>query len=238
MTKTNASWKRKQVSSFKKTNALITTTECAPPFSVQSLKVVSLLQHPQLRLHEDLGVGSSVLLGWMSDQTMFMVINLCVHKYEWQKPCYKLLYLLLQKSRTPRWGHKVHRGRGNTRALHRGQISKSVSESGDIETEHRPSVAPERVQIHCLHVELCLLLREYLLQAPHHQMLWRRGGMVSSGSSQVAPLVIASVEELRKCVGGWAWSDLCLAAVHREMTNNTQLNIDKLKHVQDEINNA
>ena len=66
--------------------------------------------------------------------------------------------------------------------------------------------------------------------------------MVSSGSSQVAPLVIASVEELRKCVGGWAWSDLCLAAVHREMnctlTNNTQLNIDKLKHVQDEINNA
>ena len=112
----------------------------------------------------------------MSDQTMFMVINLCVHKYEWQKPCYKLLYLLLHKSRTPRWGHKVHRGRGNTRALHRGQISKSVSESGDIETEHRPSVAPERVQIHCLHVELCLLLREYLMQAPHHQMLWRRGG--------------------------------------------------------------
>ena len=66
--------------------------------------------------------------------------------------------------------------------------------------------------------------------------------MVSSGSSQVAPLVIASVEELRKCAGGWAWSDLCLAAVHREMNctlaNNTQLNIDKLKHVQDEINNA
>ena len=66
--------------------------------------------------------------------------------------------------------------------------------------------------------------------------------MVSSGSSQVAPLVIASVEELRKCVGGWAWSDLFLAAVHREMNctlaNNTQLNIDKLKHVQDEINNA
>ena len=66
--------------------------------------------------------------------------------------------------------------------------------------------------------------------------------MVSSGSSQGAPLVIASVEELRKCVGGWAWSDLCLAAVHREMNctlaNNTQLNIDKLKHVQDEINNA
>ena len=132
MTKTNASWKRKQVSSFKKTNALITTTECAPPFSVQSLKVVSLLQHPQLRLHEDLGVGSSVLLGWMSDQTMFMVINLCVHKYEWQKPCYKLLYLLLQKSRTPRWGHKVHRGRGNTRALHWDKQA-SVSESGDID---------------------------------------------------------------------------------------------------------
>ena len=66
--------------------------------------------------------------------------------------------------------------------------------------------------------------------------------MVSRGSSQVAPLIMASAEELRKCAGGWAWSDLCLAAVHREMNctlaNNTQLNIDKLKHVQDEINNA
>ena len=65
--------------------------------------------------------------------------------------------------------------------------------------------------------------------------------MVSSGSSQGAPLIIASVGELRKCAGGWAWSDLCLAAVHREMNctlANTQLNIDKLKHVQDEINNV
>ena len=65
--------------------------------------------------------------------------------------------------------------------------------------------------------------------------------MVSSGSSQVAPLIMASVEELRKCAGGWAWSDLCLAAVHREMNctlANTQLKIDKLKHVQEEINNV
>ena len=63
--------------------------------------------------------------------------------------------------------------------------------------------------------------------------------MVSRGSSQVAPLIMASVEELRKWAGGWAWSDLCLAAVHREMNctlASTQLNIDKLKKGQDEIN--
>ena len=64
--------------------------------------------------------------------------------------------------------------------------------------------------------------------------------MVSRGSSQVAPLIMAWVEEFRKWAGGWAWSDLCLAAVHREMNctlANTQLNIDKLKQVQEEINN-
>ena len=58
--------------------------------------------------------------------------------------------------------------------------------------------------------------------------------MVSRGSSQVAPLIIASEEQLRMWAGGWAWSDLCLAAVHSEMNctlANTQLNIDKLKQM-------
>ena len=74
---------------------------------------------------------------------------------------------------------KVHRGRGNTQALHRGQISKS-----QLERRHKDSGGA---------VEVC-----------------GRVGVVS--------------------------------AVHREMNcnlaNNTQLNIAKLKHVQDEINNA
>ena len=58
--------------------------------------------------------------------------------------------------------------------------------------------------------------------------------MVSRGSSQVAPLIIASDEQLSMWAGGCAWSDLCLAAVHREMNctrANTQLSIDKLKQM-------
>ena len=58
--------------------------------------------------------------------------------------------------------------------------------------------------------------------------------MVSRGSSQVAPLIIASEEQLRMWAGGCAWSDLCRAAVHSEMNctrANTQLNIDKLKEI-------